>query len=215
MDKAKNVLRYYVLCNKLKNIVRTGWLNFKLNTDRLESVAEHVYSTQMLAIAMKSEYGYEVDLEKVLKMLAVHETEEILIGDLTMFEISKTEKEIIGHDAVKKIFDGLIDGDEYEKLIVEFDDKKTDEAKFAYFCDKLEADLQARIYDLKGTASPETMKEGSKYFAKFDDDTLANGDLTWGQLWIKSGQVRYDYDQNFYAVSECAEQENILNLIND
>lgn len=215
MDKAKNVLRYYVLCNKLKNIVRTGWLNFKLNADRLESVAEHVYSTQMLAIAMKSEYGYDVDLEKVLKMLAVHETEEILIGDLTMFEISKAEKEVIGHDAVKKIFDGLIDGEEYEKLIMEFDDGKTDEAKFAYFCDKLEADLQARIYDLKGTASPETMKEGSKYFAKFDADTLANKDLTWGQLWIKSGKVRYGYDQNFYAVSECAEQENILNLIKD
>lgn len=207
MNKAENVVKYYVLCNRLKNVVRTGWLNFKLQPERLESVAEHVYGTQMLAIAMKSEYGYDVDIEKVLKMLAVHETEEILIGDLTMFEISREEKEIIGHDAVKKIFDGLIDGEEYERLIEEFDARETSEAKFAYFCDKLEADLQARVYDLSGSASAETMNEGEKYFVKFSKDVSK---LSWGQKWMKSGQERYCFDDNFYAVSEFALCNNVL-----
>lgn len=208
-DKAKRVLNYYVLCNKLKNIVRTGWLNFKIDADRVESVAEHIYGTQMLAIAMKSEYGYDIDIEKVLKMLAVHETEEILIGDLTMFEISHEEKEKLGHDAIKKVFGGLIDGDEYEKLILEFDERKTDEAKFAYYCDKLEADLQARIYDLSGSASAETMIEGEKYYAKLDDDDCR---LSWGQKWIRSGQIRYNYDSNFFEVSEFAMTGDILDL---
>ena len=43
MSKEENVLKYYVLCNKLKNVIRTGWLNWNVNRERLESIAEHVY----------------------------------------------------------------------------------------------------------------------------------------------------------------------------
>lgn len=92
MDKAKNVLRYYVLTNRLKDLIRTGWKNWEVSRERIESVAEHVYGVMMLAIAMKSEYEYDVDLEKVLKMLAVHETEEIIISDLTIFDIDYEKK---------------------------------------------------------------------------------------------------------------------------
>ena len=75
MKKPEKVLSYYVLCNKLKNTIRTGWENWHVNADRVESIAEHVYGVQMLAIAMASEYKYEIDLEKVILMLAIHELE--------------------------------------------------------------------------------------------------------------------------------------------
>ena len=42
-------------------------------------------------------------------MLAVHELEEIYIGDLTQFEISKEEKKKMGHEAVAKILANLLD----------------------------------------------------------------------------------------------------------
>lgn len=106
MDKAKNVLKYYVFCNTLKDVVRTGWKDWNVNRERLESIAEHIYGVQMLAIAMKSEYDYDVNIEKVLKMLAVHETEEIVIGDLTFFDINREEKNKIGHRAVEKFLQG-------------------------------------------------------------------------------------------------------------
>ena len=69
MSKEENVLRYYVLCNKLKDIVRTGWKDWHVKRERIESIAEHIYGTQMLAIAMKSEYQYDIDIEKVILML--------------------------------------------------------------------------------------------------------------------------------------------------
>ena len=43
---------------------RTGWKTWNVKRDRLESVAEHVYGVQMLAIAMKSEYSYDIDINK-------------------------------------------------------------------------------------------------------------------------------------------------------
>ena len=77
MNKEKNVINYYVLCNKLKNVIRTGWLDWNVTRDRVESIAEHIFGVQMLAIAMKSEYEYDIDLTKVIFMLAIHELEEI------------------------------------------------------------------------------------------------------------------------------------------
>ena len=46
----------------------------------------------MLAIAMQSEFEYDINIEKVIFMLAIHEIGETVIGDLTQFQISKQEK---------------------------------------------------------------------------------------------------------------------------
>ena len=92
MDKVKNVIDFYILCNCLKDVVRTGWKDWNVNRFRVESIAEHIYGVQMLAIAMWSEYKYDIDIQKVITMIAVHETEEIIIGDLTFYQMDKEEK---------------------------------------------------------------------------------------------------------------------------
>jgi putative hydrolase of HD superfamily len=79
MEKEKNVINYYVLCNKLKNVIRTGWKDWNVQRERLESVAEHIFGVQMLAIAMKSENNYDVDISKVILMIAIHELGETII----------------------------------------------------------------------------------------------------------------------------------------
>ena len=162
--REENVVRYYVLCNKLKDVIRTGWKNWNVKRDRIESVAEHIFGVQMLAIAMKSEYDYkDVDIMKVLYMLAVHELEEIYIGDLTLFQIADGKKKELGHKAVKKVLGNLIDKPQIESLTLEFDARKTKEAKFAYWCDKLECDLQSKIYDEENCVDLSDQKEFNIY----------------------------------------------------
>lgn len=92
MCKEQNVLNYYVVCNKLKNVIRTGWKDWKVKRERIESVAEHIYGVQMLAIAMKSEYQYDIDMQKVIFMLAIHELGETVIGDLTHSKFQEKKK---------------------------------------------------------------------------------------------------------------------------
>ena len=75
INKAKIVTEHYALCNKLKTLIRTGWKDWALDSERLESVAEHIYGTQQLAILMAKVYEYDIDIEKVSLMLALHETE--------------------------------------------------------------------------------------------------------------------------------------------
>ena len=50
-------------------------------------------------------------------MLAVHELEEILIGDLTLFQISHEEKEKLGHEAIEEVLSSLADKDFIKSII--------------------------------------------------------------------------------------------------
>lgn len=203
MSKAQNVVECYVLCNKLKDVIRTGWQTWHVKRERLESVAEHVYGVQMLAIAMKSEYSYDIDIMKVILMLAVHELGETVIGDLTQFDISKEEKEIIEHEAVSKILSGILDGKEIENLFLEFDSHSTKEAMFAYMCDKLECDLQCKLYDEEGCVDLNKQNENNTLNNKIVHELLASG-ASWSEMWLKFGQQIYPYDDNFRSISNYA-----------
>ena len=210
-NKAKNVLEYYVLCNKLKDVVRTGWLNWGVDRNRVESIAEHVYGVQQLAFAMWSEYEYDIDIKKVAMMLAIHELEETIIGDLTQFQISKEEKEKIGHNAVEKILSGLNKGEEIKQLIYEFDAKETKEAKFAYMCDKLECDIQCKLYDDEACVDL-SVQDNNKTFYDPAVQKLLKEDKSWSEMWMEFGRERYPYDDNFREVSLYAEKKDLLSL---
>ena len=212
MTKEEKVLRFYVLCNKLKNVIRTGWIDWKVNRDRIESVAEHIYSVQMLAIAMKSEYQYDIDIEKVIKMLAVHELEEIIIGDLTLFQITREEKAKIGHEAINKVLDGLLDKEEIITLITEFDERKTKEARFAFYCDKLECDLQCKLYDEEGCVDLNDQKT-NRTFRTEEVKKLIDEGMSWSSMWLMFSQDRYNYDENFTNVSNYAKENSIKKFI--
>ena len=208
MTREENVIKYYVLCNKLKNVIRTGWKDWKVQRDRIESVAEHIFGVQMLAIAMKSEFEYDIDIMKVIYMLAIHELGETVIGDLTQFQIDKKEKEKIEHEAVHKILASLIDGEKIEALFLEFDAHETPEAIFAYQCDKLECDIQCKLYDQEQCVDL-THQEGNN---TVNDDTvkeLLETGKSWSQMWLEFGQSRYPYDKNFLSVSNFVKDNDI------
>ncbi len=212
MSKEENVIRYYVLCNKLKNLIRTGWKDWNVKSNRLESVAEHIYGVQMLAIAMASEYKYDIDLSRVILMLAVHEIEEIYIGDLTLFEINSEKKKEMGHEAIEKVLSSLARKDEIKGLIIEFDERKTNESCFAYYCDKLECDIQSKIYDEKDCVDL-NHQSNNKSFNDPEVQKLLNNGMSWSDMWLTFGQNRYNYDENFMSVSNYVKKHNITKNI--
>ena len=203
MPKEENIINYYVICNRLKNIIRTGWKDWNVKRDRIESVAEHIFGTQMLAIAMESEYQYDVDIMKVIFMLAVHELGEAVIGDLTQFQISKQEKEKLEHEAVHRILGDLLDGNQIEQFFLEFDSHNTKESIFAYQCDKLECDLQSKLYDEEGCVDL-TKQDGNDAMKSKKVQFLLENDASWSTMWLQYGQQVYPYDDNFRAVSNYA-----------
>ncbi|MBR4230717.1 MAG: HD domain-containing protein [Bacilli bacterium] len=209
MSKEQNVINYYLLCNKLKDVIRMGWISWGVKRERIESIAEHIFGVQMLAIAMKSEYKYDIDILKVIYMLAIHELGEIIIGDITPFEIGQKEKIKKEHEAVHKILKPLIDGKQIEKLFLEFDARETPEAKFAYQCDKLECDIQCKLYDQEGCVDL-NHQEGNQIINNNLVKELLKTGCSWSNMWLEYGQIKKYYDTNFMKVSQYV-KENPIN----
>ena len=79
-----NIIKFYMITNRLKEKIRTGWQEIDVSAERLESVAEHVYGCAMLAIAIDSEYELNIDMYKVQRMVCLHEIVENIKKEFTM-----------------------------------------------------------------------------------------------------------------------------------
>lgn len=147
--KVATLTEIYNVVAKLKELPRAGWRKWHIKYETLESVADHIFGVCFLAILIDSEFALDVDINRVLKMLLLHELDELTIGDITPLDGVKNRQELkqIGENEAIKILSDLVKADEYAELIKEYNRGETKEAKFAKQCDKLEAFLQARLYD--------------------------------------------------------------------
>ncbi len=213
-----NIVRFYIFNNKLKSKLRTGWKDVKISSDRIESISEHVYGCLVLAISINSEYKLNLDFEKVLKMLVVHELEEIIIPDYSaLASVNKEDKKKMGHKAVKKILDGLVDFKELLSLIEEFDERQTKEAKFCYHIDKLEADFQAKMYDLAGYFDIEAEKEDCRAWNGDAAEDIIASSKSASDIWLLGDKYLYEDDELFMKLQEAIRdvtKEQYVEIIN-
>ena len=210
MENIKESLRFYYLATELKNIIRTGWDNshWNINAERRESVAEHVFGTCILAISKKN--NRNIDLDKVLKMLIIHELGEVIIGDITQFQgVSKEEKKVIELKAVKEITKGLIDSKELVDLFIEFDEGITEEAKYAYHCDKLEADLQSKRYQDNGQHRTLDDQEGNIVMNFDKTKEMLKKAKDPFDIWYGYDKPLYDDDEDFSLTLDYVKDHDI------
>ena len=212
MNKEKNIIDFYLLATRLKDIIRTGWNkeHWHIKKERLESVAEHVYGVLILAIGIYSEYKPTLDFDRVLKMLIVHELEEVLIGDITPYQgISIEEKTNMGHEAIKKVLSPLVDRDAYYDLIYEFDQHETKESLFAYQCDKLEADIMSKYYQDNGYQRLLDDQDGNIAMqSKKVQDIIEDGARTAFDIWYNVDKILYK-DEDFKNILEYVKNNDL------
>lgn len=147
----EDVFKFYYKATQLKDILRQGAVQWNVKKDRLESIAEHVYGCLILAISLHSELNLELNLGKTLEMLAIHELEELAIGDVT--PLDNIDKKALKDEARRSVFrfvKNLNQSDFLMNLTDEYNEGRTLEAKFAKAVDKLECVLEFKKYqDLK------------------------------------------------------------------
>mgnify|MGYP002768623084 FL=1 len=196
-NKAKRIIDFYLYVNKLKYKIRTGFVEIGITKERLESVAEHIYGCLMLSIAVDSEYDLNIDMYKVLKMLTIHELDEVLKPDFTLRSgITKEEKIKIGVESVNIVASTLSSRDELISLVNEFNEGKTKEAKFCYLIDKMECDMQAKVYDLDGNFLIEKAKVDLVYYGSSAKKIEKNA-KTASDYWILYDKPKFKNDKIF------------------
>lgn len=197
----KNAMNFYLLATKLKYKIRSGWdkSHWNVSSDRIESIAEHVYGTCILAISLNSEFGLNLDMEKVLKMLTIHEIGEVLIGDITPFDkITEEQKAQMEHNAMKNVLGDLCDKDELFNLLMEFDEHNTRESKFAYLCDKMEADIQAKVYqDMGYQHSLDDQDNNIVFKSSAIKKMIENGAVSAFDIWYEWDKSKFEGEPVF------------------
>ena len=211
-ERFKSTMRFYLLATQLKYKIRSGWneTHWNVSKERIESIAEHIYGTCILALSIDSEFETHLDINKVIKMLVLHELGEVIIGDITPFDnITPEEKLRNEHEAIKKVLGDLIKKEEYFSLLLEFDEKKTKEAIFAYHCDKLDADIQAKVYQDMGCQNPLDKQENNVVFkSKEVQQMVQNGAKTAFDIWYEWDKPLYADDQKFSALLDYIKEIN-------
>lgn len=212
-EKYKKIFKFYCLNYRLKNKLRSGWdkKHWNVKSDRIERISEHIIGTIALAIAIDSEFDFDIDINKVIEMLSIHEVGEILIGDITPFDgITKEQKKEIEHQAVEDVLECLTNKKYLTDLIFEFDEHQTDESLFSYYCDKIEADIQAKVYQDKGMQKPLDEQQNNVVF-KSDrvKKMVKDGAQTAFDIWYLWDKSIYEDDVIFSTLLECVNDTDL------
>ena len=201
-------MKYYKLCTRLKDTIRKGPIIWNAKRDRIESVAEHIYGVQMLALSIYYQFGYKLNIMKVIYMLAIHELEEIEIGDLAFFETTREEKLMKGKEATDYILKDFLGKNEISSLLDEYNERKTEEAIFAYHCDKLECDIQMKLYDQEGCFDLKN-QPNNPIINNANVRKVLDSEKNISNAWIEFDRSKYEDDKNFIEIIEYLKENEI------
>ncbi len=215
-ERYKKIFKFYYFNYRLKNKLRSGWdkKHWNVKSDRIEHISEHIIGTIALAIAMDSEFDFGIDINKVIEILAIHEVGEILIGDITPFDgITPQQKQEIEHQAIEDVFECLTNKKYLVNLIFEFDNHQTTESMFSYYCDKMEADIQAKVYQDNCMQNPLDEQQNNVVF-KSDrvKQMVENGAQTAFDIWYLWDKSIYKDDTTFTLLLDYVKDNDLTKL---
>ena len=121
--------------DKLKSIVRHSKL---IDNSRKENTAEHSWHVAMMAMTLAEHANESIDINRVIKILILHDIVEIDAGDVLAYTYDP-EKTLREQKAADRIFGLLPDtqAQEYRALWNEYEACNTPESRFAMALDRL------------------------------------------------------------------------------
>ncbi|GEM_PF-2524401 len=145
----EELIEFLLRAFRLKTLGRTG--RELIGIPNPESVADHTFGASIIAMVISDvlrSKGKRVNVERVLKMVLLHDVIEAVIGDIPSPAMKKGLVEVNELEAYKEALSGLPEElySEYLEIAREFLEGKTLEAKIARLSDKLDQRLQAYKY---------------------------------------------------------------------
>src|SRR5579872_1383943 len=140
---------FFYIVSELKKVPRKGWKE-KVGISQPESVADHSYSTAIMAMVL-SDYK-NMNVEKMIKMALLHDLAESITGDFMPGEISRENKKDIENQVMQELLSKLPSAlvDKYAILWDEYQKGVSQESVLLHEIDKLEMAIQAIKYSNEG-----------------------------------------------------------------
>lgn len=213
MDK---VAKIYMIFDMLGDTVRTGPIIWKVNRNRTEDVKNHTFDLLLMIKLLKSYFPSFIDYEKLENYIIVHDLEEAITGDITIFEgIPHEEKERVNNIAMNWIIDNFNDVLDFKTYFTNFEGSVDIEAKIAHMLDKVQGSIPFMKYDgekLIDINNPEIIETLRNHPAVVDG---RNEGKTVGQIFYEfhlKKVVISDDELIKYDITRC-EADKITNAI--
>lgn len=135
MERLQKQMEFILEVDKVKEIVRQTYLT---DGSRKENDAEHSWHLALMAVLLKEYANEEVDLEKVIPMVLIHDLVEIDAGDTYAYDQAGLATQRARETkAADRIFGMLPEdqGTKFRDIWEEFEAYETAEAKFAHVLD--------------------------------------------------------------------------------
>ncbi len=137
-DRINQQLAFLIEADKLKSTLRATTLN---DGSRRENSAEHSWHITLFAMTLAEHANTPVSIDRVLKMLILHDLVEIDAGDAPIHgDHDIAAQEALEQAAATRIFSLLPDDQaaEYRAIWDEFEAAETDDAIFAKSIDRVQ-----------------------------------------------------------------------------
>jgi putative hydrolase of HD superfamily len=139
-DRIDQQLSFLIEADKLKSVIRGTTLN---DNSRHENSSEHSWHIALYALVMAEHATKPVNVDRVIKMLLLHDLVEIDAGDVPIHSAAArdpTAQDAAEQAAADRIF-GLLPNDQstaLRRLWDEFEAAETDDAIFAKSIDRVQ-----------------------------------------------------------------------------
>lgn len=159
VNKYKDYVKFLELVGNLKHQKRTGWV--LRDVKDCEPIAGHMYRMTMMTFLLENNpETVTLDRIKCMEMALVHDLAEAMVGDITPYcGVSREEKQNREMEAMHEIAKlAGTSGAKLLELFHEYEEAKTEEAKFVKDLDRLDLVMQAFEYEKRDNC-PDRLQE--------------------------------------------------------
>lgn len=149
MQKSNELIQQFEFIKEIDKVKSIYRKSKTFSGEKYENDAGHSWHICMMALVLAPHSNEPIDVFKVIKMLLIHDIVEIDVGDTFLYANHRDEVFEKEKQAAERIF-GLLpetQKEEFFALWLEFEEKKTAEAKFAGSLDRLQPMLANFLND--------------------------------------------------------------------
>ncbi|MGP1489084.1 MAG: HD domain-containing protein [Peptoanaerobacter stomatis] len=151
-------IEFIILLEEMKKIQRQTKV---LGCNRRENDAEHSWHVATMSMFLQNYSKLETDINKVIKMLLIHDLVEIFAGDTFAYDTSGYEDKLYRETQAMNKLKGFLPqnmAELLESLWLEFENGETNESKYANAMDRLQPMLSNLFSNDGGTWAEHKIK---------------------------------------------------------
>lgn len=140
--------KFFLTYDMLGDLKRSGPVQWQVNRPRTEDLKDHVLDLIVMIKLLRPHLPIDIDMFKIIDYAIVHDSEEVITGDITGFEgVTSDDKKRVSKIAMDYLINEYHNIMNYEESMTDYKGRNDIEAKIVYMLDKISHCIPFLKYD--------------------------------------------------------------------